>query len=176
MNISELFGVDTRLLRKANSAILLLTKKINEASKSAPEHVKKLTEQRDRLLDSIDQYTIDLMLEDYTKNMESMIIDMIVAVKSRELDSVPLSTIHRELNQHGFDVDEQFLIDFLVNVSGVERVDPVSDSVQLTVSDPERSKSDAEAQKDADRIEKTAKKVAKQRLKDKNKVPTVEIK
>ena len=174
MKVDELFSNDVALLKNANLAVAMLTKKINEAAKSAPQTVGVLKDKRSRLLEGIQQHTLGLLLEDYMNDLKTLLVDIIVSTKARNVDSIPLKAVEKELSQQGFDIDRESLINALVSVEGVVRV--ASDVIELDVDKQDRAVSDDQAEKDKDKIEKTAKKVAKDKLKNKNKVPSVEIK
>ncbi|NJO62658.1 MAG: hypothetical protein HC836_31840 [Richelia sp. RM2_1_2] len=105
--------------------------------------------------------------------MQNYILDVVISLRSREIDKVPLSVIEHHLKAIGMEIDKQFLIDFLSSINGVVEVNPGRDEVIFNTAGPERGVSDDEAAREQEKIEKTATKVAKDNIEKSNKVPNL---
>lgn len=174
MYLVELFQSNDNFLSKANSLLLTLNKSLNESASSI-EH-QKLLAQRDTVLEYIRKINNKRLLENYAGALRSVILDNIIAVKARGVDRMPLSVIQKTLSNSGFDVDIDFLVDFISNIEGVQEVVPGDDAIIFNTQ-VERGVSDDEAAAEKQEIEKTATKVAKDNIEKGNTVPkSVEIK
>lgn len=171
MNLDELFD-DQKvfLLTLANTLVSKLNRQLGE-SKDSP----LLLAQQKSLLKFI-KGSILSEDQEYLDQMQSYIIDMIVALRSRGVDKAPLSMIVNELNNAGFEMDKQFLITFISSIDGVTEVNPGRDEIVFNTSGPDRGVSDKEAEKEKKDIKKTAAKVAKDNIKKGNEVPNLEKK
>lgn len=174
MKFNDLFG-SNESLSKANRLLASINQRIVEAKRSFPDSVSSLMEFRDEVVEYIDQHTAAMFLEDHVADTEAFIVDMIVAIKGRGVDKMPLSALEKELAENGLEIDSEFLIDFLSRIDGVTEVNPGMDEVVFDTAGPDGSDSEDEQAKDQANIKKTATKVAKDNMKDDNKGRKTEI-
>jgi ribosomal protein L12E/L44/L45/RPP1/RPP2 len=109
----------------------------------------------------------------YVKEIEGYIMDLIISLKGRGISSVPFQAIKNELAQSGIDVDDEYLADFISNIAGVKEVVP-GGNVEFNVAGADRQTSPDKAEQEQEKIKKTATKVAKDDLSNKNKGRQVE--
>ena len=173
MKFVDLFGTD-KFLVDANILVASFNKRIVEARKFAPSDVANLKEERQRVLENINQYTSDMFLEDYVNDTEAFILDLVISLKERGIDKMPLSALQRELAENGLEIDTEFLVDYLSTIDGVQEVNPGEDEIVFNTS-IDRGVSDDEAAKEKEQMKKTATKVAKDNLEKDNEVPNLEI-
>ncbi len=174
MHLTELFKSDHLMyLCTFNQLVAKTNKKLRETTD--PKQIANLKEKRLNYLSLVKQLNESIIEEDYVNDVESFIVDMVVALKGRNLESFPLSAFSAELAKNGLELDQQMLVDFLSNVDGVEQVIPGEDQIVFNASGLERGVSDDEAKKEKDNIKKTAANVAKTNLKKNQQGREVEI-
>ena len=76
--------------------------------------------------------------EHYLKEMESFILDLLVAFRANGIAEVDLKKLVRDVRSAGFPaIDRDFVVDFLGRTSWVDRVDPENDKIFLKLHDGE---------------------------------------
>ena len=76
--------------------------------------------------------------EQYLKEMESFILDLLVAFRANGIAEVDLKKLVRDVRSAGFPaIDRDFVVDFLGRTSWVDRVDPENDKIFLKLHDGE---------------------------------------
>lgn len=74
--------------------------------------------------------------EHYLKEMESFILDLLVAFRANRIGEVDLDKLVRDVRSAGFPaIDKDFMVDFLGRTSWVDRVDPETDKIFLKLHD-----------------------------------------
>jgi len=165
MDLNDLFKGNDSFLIRANSLVATLTRKISEAKKINPSFVPVLMEKRNATVKCINEYTSNMFLEDHVEDIEAFILDLIISIKERGVDKMPLSLLQKELVKNGLEVNTEFLVDYLSNIDGVQEVNPGKDSIVFNTS-VDRGVSDDEAAKEKEKIHKTAVKTAQDNLKN----------
>ena len=161
MDLDELFGNDLEeMLSSANLLVSKVNRDITEAKKASSD-TSALLEYREEVLEFIND-----LVEGHVEDTEAFIIDMVVSLRERGLSEVSFSKFVRELEENGFEVNHELLINWLTTVNGVKEVIPAEDKIIFDTQIADRSKSDKEEEKDKKKIKKTATKVAKDNIKD----------
>ena len=104
---------------------------------------------------------IEILTENYANELETAVNDLIITAKGTGIESIPTNKIISQLNNMGFTVSKNTILDLLNKVKGIDSatldtVDLVKDMEMSTGHDDEKNK---------DTVDRLAKKTAKKDLK-----------
>jgi hypothetical protein len=108
----------------------------------------------------------------YLKEMESFVLDLLVAYRAERISEVDLKKLVRDVRDAGFPaVDQEFLADYLGRIPWVERVDVENNKIILDHDDDQGEEGEEPAEEPVDaaetKVSDEARKVASADMKGK---------
>lgn len=106
----------------------------------------------------------DLIVEDYSDDLRSEIINLLVAVSVEGIDEVDTQNLLADLQSQGYAIDEAGLLEILDEIDIVSTAS--ADSINIATSDADMMVGQDADEVEADRVDSLAKKKASDDLKD----------